>query len=553
MTGHPPNQCRRCNTDLTNSSPTGRWSRSCPKCNYITCAWRPDVEIALSDVTGTLAMSPSLPHTAGHDETLEALRRIEALIIEELCGFVGRNPRGVNAWLFDLLEKSQAISESYAQSPSRMQSVPYRAIQIIYAMLLLEGHEFQLSPTATSEELRACSNLYESVTNLIGTTNMITLGRRGQRDLRIRHGRLISSPTEIDHDLFELAQNIAEMPVSEDIGLPVIDAWLAEAERVIFGISITDLFSLVQSFAQIDKSGVISIDLDRLPASKRTLIDFFTLSVNRLWEFEAPYFFDLGLPATSSNKARVLKSCTEMLWLPYYPFLTACGMGQQSPGIAVSTKEAFAVAQSAGEMTKAYRLVRLMEYAKDNQDDEGRIVLQSISALVHQKFEVFLADMALSMGLRVEASVAVYRDKQLPCGEIDVLAHGRGVDGATIIIVIEAKNVDVPLMKDFSYENLSRTLSRAVVQTVRKRKWAASELDKVADILQIENIVHPIILGIIATRRPVPLAMLDGLAGGSPSEVEELMKEALTVPHSHWRADLAASVIRNDEFHGMDQ
>ena len=143
------------------------------------------------------------------------------------------------------------------------------------------------------------------------------------------------------------------------------------------------------------------------------------------------------------------------------------------------------------------------------------------------------------------ARVAVCDDgqKRLACGEIDVIAAGVGVAGRQVVVVCEAKNVDLALQKDAGYENLRGTMKRAREQVARKAGWVAGSWRAAATLLGLPAADPPVVLGLIVTRRPTPLSMLDPWPGTVPQEVESIAAHLLQRPPGTWRADLARAAV----------
>jgi hypothetical protein len=163
----------------------------------------------------------------------------------------------------------------------------------------------------------------------------------------------------------------------------------------------------------------------------------------------------------------------------------------------------------------------------------------------HAQLEAEVAERFQRAGMVAHAPVAALSGRELPCGEIDVLCAARApVHAARLVVVCEVKNVDVPLQKDFGYENLSRTLKRAQTQVARKAAWVADHWPDVAPSLGLNGSEPALVVGLIVTRRTVPLRTLGRWPGSPLVDVTAVAQHLLTRPISDWRADLVRGIVR---------
>jgi hypothetical protein len=292
-----PKQCRRCSSGISEATVIGTRCRQCQRCGYVTCGPRDDLRLPLATLETYGVNLPQLVDEPSHDGTLRMIANVRRILVDELCHVVSVNHRGVQEWLLKLLIASKNLGQSLEEQPSRAGSIPYRAIQIAYAALLSAGYMLDLSPKPSAEERNACKDLYAFAGDIVALSNIITLGRRGLRSLRLTGGTVSASTTETDDALFELAQNIAfekGLDTPDTLSI-VLDNYASEAERTMFGWKLADLLQIpYKEWALNTEDGLIILDLSRAPDSNRNFVDMFALTADRLHQFGAPYFLDLS-------------------------------------------------------------------------------------------------------------------------------------------------------------------------------------------------------------------------------------------------------------------
>jgi hypothetical protein len=507
---------------------------------------RDDVHFPLVALETHGVVLPQLADKSKQYKTLTAISSIRRILIDKLRKMIEGNYRGIQECLLKLLVASEDIGRSLGEQPSRAKSIPYRAIQVVYGALLSEGYTLDLSPKPSTKERNACKDLYALVQDIVALSNIITLGRRRLRSLSLAHGSVISSTTDIDDAFFELAQNIAVEPGLDTDPLSVVmDKYVSEAERTIFGWKLSDLLQISNKEWSLNtEDGLVILDLSRAPTSDLDFISRLTLTADRLRSFGAPYFLDLAPPlAAKRNRRAMVEDAAAMMWLPYYPFLQARAVGQDVPSVAVTTPELLSIAMLAAANSKAYRLNRLSQFASETYDVQGRTIVQALTRHADHNFEKLVSQALEGEGLTATSSISAIDGETLPSGEIDVLAGGVGCDGQPILFVCEAKNVDLALMKNSGYDHLATTMAKAAKQVAQKADWARSSWPQCASFVNLPPTVPPITVGLIVTRRPVPFPLIVEWPGGTVAEARLIVRDALSQPRSLWRRDVLKGIV----------
>ena len=295
------------------------------------------------------------------------------------------------------------------------------------------------------------------------------------------------------------------------------DDLVREAQRLARGRSVDELFALIDpagadtGLAGSQQGDLVMFDLERSRPEAVALVDDFTLTVERLSRFAAPLFLDLGPVREHPRTGEMLEDeAADALWLAYYPFLPGLTARRPAGRMALTTTGLLIVTMAMLRHTEAHLLHRLAAESP---------AVRPLAREVHTRFEHKVA--AALEGFETRCGV-----ENRECGEIDVLATAPG-----IVLVIEAKNVDLALQKDTGYDHLATTLERARAQVERKARWVAAHSPDV------------VVVGLIVTRRPVPLPLLGRWPGAVPRELPRLAAHLLGTPAGEWRGDLTAGRV----------
>ena len=542
-------ECRRCGSLLTNSELIREIGRGCAACGYVTVGLRSTtVHLPLEQFPNWV---PSTARLIGDDDNQQ---RVQAALVElchEVMAWVTRqvdaNPGVALQWLVSMLADAGTLSESAKESASRDMSRPYRVVQMMYAILLRRGPLDYRWPQPQAYPSFFVEQAYAVLSTASLISNMVTLARRGLHRIRIVDRQLVAERTNEDLELLELGQNIA---IGKATWPPeVLDPQFVEAQKAVFGQSFDDLYAFIDpirpnsGLAANQDGDFIIIDLERCsPACIRT-VDAFTLTADRLQQFAAPYFFDLGQPASPSRLGdTIVAESGDILWLAYYPFLSAVSVRRPPTRLALTAMPLLLQVFSTAETSKAFLLHRMQEEAI-RTGGAALVSTAGFARSTHSDFEKSVGEQFQAAGMVVQVGLNTVDGRPLACGEIDVLAAATHTsDPRPLVIVSEAKNVDLPLQKDFGYEHLAATMQRAQKQVAKKSDWVAAAWPRIADLVGLGAASKPIIIGMIVTRRPVPLSMLGQWPGAVLEEVKGIADHLIKNPVTGWRNDLVKGI-----------
>jgi hypothetical protein len=273
------------------------------------------------------------------------------------------------------------------------------------------------------------------------------------------------------------------------------------------------------------------------------LVRSLTLTYQRLRRFSAPYFFDLGPSArVQRSDDEIVDEAAEMMWLTYYPFLDCLTTRRPAGPFAVTNRRLLGAMLATGVNSQAHLLVRLRTVAGTLGGDTARDV-RRLEREVHTAFEELVAERLRGAGMTVALSVSDFRSRPLPCGEIDVIAAAHCPDGTTLVLVCEAKNVDLALQKDLAYNYLAETVNGAIDQVSRKARWVCNTWPELASLIGFKDARSYVVMGLIVTRRPVPLSFLGRWPGITLAEVAAVAQGLLSRRPNDWRRDLALGIV----------
>jgi hypothetical protein len=481
-------------------------------------------------------------------------QRVQAALLEvcqEVLAWVTHqvdaNPGAALKWLLQMLADVGELSEPAKESAARDISRPYRIVQLMYAILLRRGPldcGWSIPHPLPSFFVK---DAYAVLGDISVLSNMVTMARRGLLRIRIVNRQLVAERPKEDLELFELLQNIA---VGKATRPPeVLEPEFVEAQKLVFGQSFDDLYAFIDprrpdsDLVGKQEGDLITIDLERCsPACVRT-IDTFTLTADRLRQFAAPYFFDLGRPASPARSENaIVAEAGDILWLAYYPYLSALSALRPPTRVAFSAMPLLVQVFSTAEESKAFLLHRMQEEAT-RTGGAALVSTARFARSTHSGFETSVGEQFQAAGMAVQVGLGNVDGHPLACGEIDVLAGATHTsDSRPLVIVTEAKNVDLALHKDLGYEHLATTMQRARKQVALKSAWVAEAWPKIAGLVGLRASSKPIIIGMIVTRRPVPLSMLGQWPGAVLKELKGIAQHLIKNPVTRWRNDLVKGI-----------
>jgi hypothetical protein len=252
-----------------------------------------------------------------------------------------------------------------------------------------------------------------------------------------------------------------------------------EAQRLVLGFDVVELrelfedrFTLLRRLGAVDEGadGIIIINSSSLETRQRLLLDAVTLTFDRAQRFVAPFYFDLGTERrTAANDSDVLAQSLRANWTNYYPLYQLT----DNTGVRVVATTASPAIFFFGHFVsfKALLLQRLAACARhDARDKKIMARVNKLTNRVHQQLEAYVREDGLALQWFVSSRLKRFQGRDLECGEIDVVL-AKQTHGQTIVVLAEAKDIDLTLLKGGALPNLERKLQEAFDQLERKREW----------------------------------------------------------------------------------
>ena len=140
--------------------------------------------------------------------------------------------------------------------------------------------------------------------------------------------------------------------------------------------------------------------------------------------------------------------------------------------------------------------------------------------------------------MSVLKNVSHYGKRELPCGEIDVLAIGQPVAGPPLLCVAEVKNTDVSFYKATGARHAAETIRRGSTQAARKSAWLQEHTQVVAELFPAFNqrtSLH--VLPMVITRHMALPVEHGAVPVTSPYELGRIIAMLIGTPAASWRPD----------------
>jgi hypothetical protein len=547
--GRPP-ACRRCGAALVALIDEVKIHR-CVICQYGTYAGGPDRFVVpleqLGDYVGGGA--PFLADQPTTDATVSALRRLRRAALERVQREVDADRLSATQFLLQLLDAGKKLADERATTSTRDMSRPYRIVQLVYALLLRHAPLVLGAPPPATLAPFFVKEAFSILGDVSMLSTFLTSVRHELVALSIENRQLVVVRLPLQDEMYELGHNVAGPAGASEPILSLDNAALVEAQRAAFGVAVHDLLALLSpKYGDLGVSGrhegrVAFIDLERSSDAGCRVVEAFTLTRAQLEAFDAPFFFDRG-PRAAAPRAgdRWIDEAADALWLAYYPFLEAQRLDQLSSKVAITTMDLVqrCVATMDGAQSHLLHVAR-REVAR--RDASAAAHIDALVRDYHARFEQATAALFSAAGMQARAGVESLGKKRLACGEIDVLAGASSSDHLTLV-VCEVKNVDLSLQKDGGYAHLAATLERARDQVGRKAGWVAENAAMVAEWLSLP-VRSTTVVGLVITRRPVPLSMLGRWPGALLAEVPDVARALMRAP-SEWRGDLRNGIVNQE-------
>jgi len=563
-------QCRSCSGEIDFEVPTSeayQFSVVCSKCSYVNVVERYEFRIDLQKMCAAYELHIPLEDSIDSKLCALTLKKIASALAARIADQVrvalpiARSALPIalgfrESMLDDKVVARISGSESGLVPPNTQFDT--KAFEVLYGMLGIHGGlDVQAVRTAYAREARDFLKLVgPMIGDFVGCALQATQMRRGLLAAQLISGVLVSAKTLRHTWTVEWYQNRKEL--FKRAAPPLLDAYQmvspesTRAQRKLLGFDTNDVLELAEKdFARLRRSATVHedeylrfIDLNRVPSRDRRIVSYLTLTPDRLRRFRVPYFFDLGAERDQPlDDLDVVIESVAFNWLYYYPF-TAMTLESGTPGLVATGRPAFVGFLTNLLESKAGLLARIVDAARDR----GNLGpdLAALADRAHRRLEKDIRDEALRNGW-FATHVDRYRSERLPCGDMDALVAKLIPPDTCILLLCEAKDIDMAFFRDGGWEECERKVKGAIRQLEQKAKWLAKNWSsQFAQEVFGSHFAQPanaIVVRTLVTRDCIPVDFLNGVTGIPFFALSMALKEIGTLDASSAQAKFHSSSL----------
>jgi hypothetical protein len=289
---------------------------------------------------------------------------------------------------------------------------------------------------------------------------------------------------------------------------------LYEMQNAVLGFSVEDYIALTRDrFSNLRKlttvqhrGPVFAAKLHATDAKAARLLDLVTLNQQRIQEFRFPYHFDLGTRKMGVHASPPAIETFALNWTAYYPAYEAHvdDLGLASLFTIYTFRNAFAY-MSASRSLMAAELEKRAKRTNTPEATAVRGFQQKVAACLEERIEAVLRGQGFSTKANVK-DVFGGADR-----EIDVVG-ARNSRGVTEIVLIEAKDFDMPFHKPESLKIAVGDLSRAAERQLNPlTDWIKKEWRSLLESLAVEPRKRVVLSPLLITRRYLAPYLVPGV------------------------------------------
>ena len=545
--------CRRCGAanrgEPARAAPGLGPSWACQTCGWLTPVPGPrlDVDLRLAErEVPDLLEDVDRPEANNGDAVVRYADQVRGQVVGRIGAEVARDPSAAVTWLFMILEDLPDY-----ETPDAWASL---AVQQVYLHFLVKGAIPVFGdpvPELPPFWLREIIVLVMLWTRLSECLRAARLGD----ELRLVDNHLIVAPTNIGVWGQEVNVNTMVRPVPVPCVLDLYrDPLVRQAENEAFGVSVCDGLDTLADVAGLRRRTRVTGRPEHLivdtgptaPVDLRDLLGRFTLTRRRLSQQSVPDFLYAPTDPIVRSTSVALAESADFNWLKYAPVLLGAyrANGLLSP-VAIVSSHLLDRSKVAAGLGVARRLV-VAEQAAKSRGSEGARAIATLRQQFHAQLESRVAASLAGAGLAVVQNLAHVQGRQRECGEVDVLAGGRGANGQAIVIVCEVKDTDMSFYKDYGPDESFRVCELARKQAQRKAGWLATHWGEVRNVLGADASFDASETWYIALVVPRLASM--PLGGPGPAsiafpELPTMVRNIMDTPPALWRRDLQLAII----------
>lgn len=492
----------------------------------------------------------SVPDTSDSDDSTEVAARltdVRARLCRRLEAEVAAAPAAALQWMLAVMQRLPEIDRDTGRVGHPLDMAQHVCLELLRLGPLPALPEPSQAPLPPFWETRVA----ELCVIALLTADMLREAEVHGR-LSVRDGHVCCvSP---DEDVWAGDVNatfFAEQRFEPEAFLLLADPDLMEAERAVFGYSVTDFLLLAGDAEELRRATRVGGNeelwfFDLGPHARpalRAMVSDFILTPERMCRQAAPAFFAEAGTQVSRSYDEAVEAAVGVEWLTHIP-VVAAGYPSERGMVAAGMTSRYLIDRTLGRAfsSVAHRL-HCAEQVARRRDPDLAAHVAGLARSFHASLERNVSEALVMAGLRAVPNVERVGGRRPSCGEIDVVAGGRDRAGTPLALVVEVKNFDVSFYKDFGIGETREKVAGACRQAARKAAWVRDHWPEVAPLVSGDPNSDPLVVGLVATRT-LSLPPPDGGIGIVPfSTLGATAKMLLDEPVGEWRPDVRAGVV----------
>ena len=467
--------CRACRSPIS----AGKVSR-CPHCGYINLSI---IEHGLSFDWLTPEYSTVPVETMFREQLRQASDLVASDVRSATCLMLTKMIQLDQVLDRHRLLGSRAQRSLLPANQSRLITL-VKSVQLLYLLISAHGGvQFEVA-SGQASFADGDTELWARIQDAASLAYLSMRITSGEETASVRGKTLILRLTELARLAAETWEN--EYVIEQnfpDHFLTHLEPDIDEMQRAVLGFSARDClnlmhdnFAMLRELSRVQHIGPLLLaELDDAREPARTILQALTLNLRRAQQFEYPFFFDLAKVRSSQTSGQLPVEAAALGWTYYYP----CYEVQTETGrrAALFSVHIWVTAMANMDATRSQMAFLLEKCAKSTT--KGAMVLGS-QKKVSARFEHRVGEYLRASGFVIRTQA------ELPVGEIDILGARVGKKKITEIVVIEAKDLDMPLHKPGSLANAKKTLQDGAKQLFKRSNWVAENWADILNLLGLE-------------------------------------------------------------------
>lgn len=565
--------CRRCNSPLSKEvtgSPVFRCIVECNICHYRTILRDDPVVLPIEESLRSYLNEDQIKSILNDfkDPDLNCIRAVDTLL-RIAYEMIKKNRTVTIAGLMhlmnrlDVLEAEFFTDPNYNEAPATGTAVSTENLicQLMYLLLSVDGAVELPKDNINSEVITKIvgQSIFPLLSDVVVIAKLIqTAIYEKSINFSFKEGQLIASKLE-KHELMveeqvnmllqEQRDNLRNKKSADSSVVDVIlSASTNQAIALTTGVRIEDVVYIYQNHeALVDqkvagrKGNLICIVDQYLSQEYSLLFQKLSFTLDKLYRFKSPCFFDTGVPRYEHlNPIELIAEAAAMNWSAYYPCFEFTSPANGSTIYVTSPRRLQGMLMTINEC-QAFILHQLNEtYCKTISGTELK-ELRTLIRQTHRDLEVKAGQIFNSSGWQCLTSVENVKGRPIPCGEIDLLAT-IVIRDAKVVLIGEVKNSDMAMFKPGFVERSKDIINHAEDQLKRKGDWICDHWNEVLSLFDqiTDETIHvkrKYIARLVITARPIAPHFFNQYTGCGISSLDSLALDLLQEHPNNWKQD----------------